>query len=203
MKKKIIEKYDWSAHINPVGVDEVGRGCLAGPVYAAAVILGPNAPYELFTDSKLLSEKRRKEISDIVFETCDVGIGFATVKEIDEINILKASLLAMERAVQKLPEKFQKSVILVDGRDKIPGLKNREQIPLIKGDLRAAPIGAASIVAKVARDSLMKELDEKYPGYGFADHKGYSTAIHMQSIAKLKPTPVHRATFRGVKEYLL
>lgn len=201
MKKLNLGPYDWRAHGHPIGVDEVGRGCLAGPVYAAAVVLGPKAPIDQLTDSKLLSEKRRDELSELIFNTCDVALGFATVEEIDEINILKASLLAMKRAVLKLEAKHKTNVILIDGRDKIPVLE-RNQIPIIKGDLRAAPIGAASIVAKVARDSLMKELDVQYPGYGLADHKGYSTAVHMQAIQRLGPTPIHRSTFKGVKEYL-
>lgn len=194
-------KIDWKdfAPSPVIGVDEVGRGCLAGPVYAAAVIFHSDDLNELVTDSKLLSEKRREELSDLIFHHQQVGIGTASVEEIDQINILNASLLAMKRAVENLG--VQSGHVLVDGNKKIPGLVGFEQSPIVKGDLRVAPISAASIVAKVARDRLMKEMGVKYPGYGFEIHKGYSTAIHMQSIAQQGPCAIHRKTFSGVKEH--
>ncbi|WP_374033169.1 ribonuclease HII [Bdellovibrio bacteriovorus] len=183
-----------------IGVDEVGRGCLAGPVYAAAVIFKSDALNDLVTDSKLLSEKRREELADLILKEHIVGIGSASVEEIDEINILNASLLAMKRAVEKLGVK--KGHVLVDGNKKIPNLKGFEQSTIVKGDLRVAPISAASIVAKVTRDRLMKDLGAMYPLYGFEVHKGYSTPIHKQSIVDHGPCIAHRRSFAGVKEYV-
>ena len=185
-----------------IGVDEVGRGCLAGPVYAAAVILKSDVLAELVTDSKLLSEERREELYDIILKEHQVGIGSASVEEIDEINILKASLLAMKRAVENLG--VAKGHVLVDGNQLIPNLsKTFKQSTIIKGDLRVAPISAASIVAKVTRDRLMKELGEKHPLYGFELHKGYSTPVHKDAIVAHGPCLHHRKTFAGVKEYLI
>ncbi|AFY01762.1 ribonuclease HII [Bdellovibrio bacteriovorus] len=183
-----------------IGVDEVGRGCLAGPVYAAAVIFKSDALNDLVTDSKLLSEKRREELADLILKEHIVGIGSASVEEIDEINILNASLLAMKRAVEKLGVKS--GHVLVDGNKKIPNLKGFEQSTIVKGDLRVAPISAASIVAKVTRDRLMKDLGVKYPHYGFEIHKGYSTPVHKQSIVDHGPCIAHRRSFAGVKEYV-
>lgn len=184
-----------------IGVDEVGRGCLAGPVYAAAVILKDDSLLGDLTDSKLLSEKRRDELAKIILANHYVGIGSASVEEIDEINILNASLLAMKRAVAQLP--VTSGHVLVDGNKKIPNLKGFEQTTIIKGDLRVAPIGAASIVAKVTRDRLMKDLGVEFPLYGFEIHKGYSTVLHKGSIATHGPCLWHRKTFAGVKEFIL
>lgn len=183
-----------------IGVDEVGRGCLAGPVYAAAVIFKSDALNDLVTDSKLLSEKRREELADLILREHIVGIGSASVEEIDEINILNASLLAMKRAVEMLGVK--NGHVLVDGNKKIPNLKGFEQSTIVKGDLRVAPISAASIVAKVTRDRLMKDLGAQYPHYGFEVHKGYSTPVHKQSIVAHGPCIAHRRSFAGVKEYV-
>ncbi|WP_081111934.1 ribonuclease HII [Bdellovibrio bacteriovorus] len=183
-----------------IGVDEVGRGCLAGPVYAAAVILKSEVGIEHFTDSKLISEIRREELASLILAEHIVGIGSATVEEIDEINILNASLLAMKRAVEQL--KVKSGHVVVDGNKKIPNLKGYEQTTVIKGDLRVAPISAASIVAKVTRDRLMKELGAKYPKYGFEEHKGYSTPIHKERIVLHGPCLHHRRSFAGVKEHL-
>ncbi len=203
-KKEKIEfpKIDWK-EFSPspvIGVDEVGRGCLAGPVYAAAVIFKSEALSDLVTDSKLISEKRRDEMAELILREHHVGIGSATVEEIDEFNILNAALLAMNRAVQALGVKS--GHVLVDGNKKIPNLPGFQQTTVVKGDLRVAPISAASIVAKVTRDRLMKELGVQYPHYGFEVHKGYSTPIHKQSIVENGPCIVHRRSFAGVKEHI-
>lgn len=209
MKRKasdlILEPVDWAA-FGPgliVGVDEVGRGCLAGPVYAAAVVLKSNELCEHLTDSKLLSEKRREELAPQIEQAHWASVAFATVEEIDELNILQASLLAMKRAVEDLEKKMGQTVshVLVDGNMRIPHL-SRKQTPIIKGDLRCAPISAASIVAKVARDLLMKEMGSKFPDYGFEKHKGYASPIHRKAIAEIGPIlTIHRRSFGGVKEY--
>lgn len=196
-----LEKFNWQL-VTPspiIGVDEVGRGCLAGPVYAAAVILNPEKPFAHYTDSKLLSGSRRDQYSNEIRLYHKVGVGFATVSEIDQLNILQAALLAMKRAIRNLG--VTSGHLLVDGNVKIPGLPEFSQTTLIKGDLRAEPIGAASIVAKVARDQRLTELEELYPEYGFAQHKGYSTVVHKKAIARVGPCPEHRRTFAGVKEY--
>jgi ribonuclease HII len=188
-----------------IGVDEVGRGCLAGPVYAAAVSFKSDilsdALSSQVTDSKLLSEKRREELAKEILARHRVGIAFATVEEIDELNILQASLLAMKRAVEKLEAKA--AHLLIDGNQKIPRMPAKyQQTTIVKGDLRVALISAASIVAKVTRDQLMKDLSLQYPHYGFEAHKGYSTVIHKTRIAKHGPCIHHRKTFAGVKEHL-
>lgn len=184
-----------------IGVDEVGRGCLAGPVYAAAVIFRSEVLADEVTDSKLLSEERREELAALIKKEHHVGIGFATAQEIDELNILQASLLAMKRAIQALGVKS--GHVLIDGNQKIPNLKGFEQTTVIKGDLRVAPISAASIVAKVTRDNVMKDLGVQFPVYGFEAHKGYSTAVHMDAIAAHGPCDFHRKSFAGVKEHVV
>lgn len=195
------EPYPWEKLLpqTVIGVDEVGRGCLAGRVYAAAVILDTSKDLSELTDSKKLNPKKRKILSEQILTEHSCGIGFASVKEIDEINILQASLLAMKRAVHELG--VDSGYVLVDGNQKIPYLEGFEQECVIKGDLRATPIAAASIVAKVARDEYITDLGVKYPEYGFAAHKGYSTKVHKASIAEHGPCPVHRRSFAGVKEY--
>lgn len=198
--------FDWrSTSPKPIiGVDEVGRGCLAGDVYAAAVILNEDISqfpwFSQLTDSKLLSEKRREELSSLILQTQQVSIAFATVEEIDRMNILKASLLAMSRAVNGL--NVSSGHILVDGTFRIPHITGFQQTCLIKGDRRAAPISAASIVAKVTRDRIMKELGVTHPHYGFEEHKGYATVLHKGRIKEYGPIAVHRKTFAGVREYL-
>ncbi len=203
VSEKVWDAFEWMT-LTPspvIGVDEVGRGCLAGAVYAAAVIINDGKDLEHFTDSKLISEDRREELSEIIFRDHKVCIGIATVAEIHRLNIFHASLLAMRRAVAGL--KVDYGHILVDGKFRIPRMsKAFQQTPLIKGDLRAKPISAASIVAKVARDREMKRLGEKYPDYGFHSHKGYSTQVHMDAIKKHGVLPIHRKAFAGVKEYL-
>lgn len=198
--EKTFPPFEWRGQTpSPViGVDEVGRGCLAGDVFAAAVILGDNYP-EGLTDSKKLSPLRRKKLSIQINQSCRVSIAFATLEEIDRLNIFHASLLAMKRAVLGLG--VAGGHVLVDGNQRVPGLNNFAQTTLIKGDLRAEPIAAASIVAKVARDELISELDAVYPGYGFAEHKGYATKDHKAAIEKLGPCQIHRRTFAGVKEF--
>jgi ribonuclease HII len=202
---KILEKIDWKT-FSPapvVGVDEVGRGCLAGPVYAAAACLRSDEWVSALTDSKLLSEKRREELAPLILQSHDVAVGFASVEEIDAINILQASLLAMKRAVEALELQMGRKAgrILVDGNMTIPNLP-RPQTTLISGDLRCSPISAASIVAKVARDRLMKELGTQFPHYGFESHKGYASPTHKKAIEKWGPCHLHRKTFAGVKEWL-
>jgi ribonuclease HII len=183
-----------------IGVDEVGRGCLAGRVYAAAVILQSNKGIRSYTDSKLLTADRREVLAKHILEHHKVGIGFATAQEIDDINILRAALLAMKRAVEALG--VTDGHLVVDGTFKVPDLLVFSQTTLIKGDLRCPPVAAASIVAKVTRDKYMAELSNQYPQYDFEKHKGYSTEIHKQKIASHGASPEHRKTFRGVREYV-
>ena len=183
-----------------IGVDEVGRGCLAGPVYAGAVILKSEIYEEELTDSKLLTESKRLRLAGLIQQHHIVSIGIASEKEIEELNILQASFLAMKRAIQGL--KIETGHILVDGKFKIPDLACFKQTPIIKGDLRAAPISAASICAKVARDQFMGDMAKKYPGYGLQKHKGYATVEHREAIKRLGPCALHRVTFGGVREYL-
>lgn len=181
------------------GVDEVGRGPLAGPVIAAAVILDPNNPIDGLTDSKKISEKKREALSlEIKAKALSWSIARAEEVEIDEINILQASLLAMQRAVNGLS--IQPDHCLIDG-NKIPQLNCTAQA-IIKGDLTEPEISAASIIAKVARDLEMFEMDKLYPGYGFAKHKGYPTKFHQQAIIELGVTPIHRKSFAPVRQRL-
>ena len=205
MKTKF-EKIDWKPFkqegLFVFGVDEVGRGCLAGEVYAAAVILPHHEWDQELTDSKLLSEDRREMWAAKILESAQCGIGIASLEEIASLNILHASLLAMKRAVENI-KGLNSGTVLIDGNKKISGLSpSYIQQTFVKGDLRLAPISAASIIAKVARDRKMKELALEYPGYGFETHKGYATPEHKQAIQKLGPTALHRRTFSGVKEHL-
>ncbi len=180
------------------GVDEVGRGPLAGDVVAAAVILGDSPPAGL-TDSKALSPRQRERLAETIrSEAVAWSLGRATVAEIDELNILQASLLAMDRAVQALQP--QPEYVLVDG-NRLPRW-SYEARAVIKGDLSEPAISAASIVAKVTRDSEMVILDDLYPGYGFAAHKGYPTKAHLAALASLGVSPVHRQSFGPVKRLL-
>ena len=174
------------------GVDEAGRGPLAGPVCAAAVILPPGLEIPGLNDSKKLTDKKRRELYDIMIEQAvSYGIAFASEQEIDEINILQATFLAMERAMQKLSP--QPELALIDGnRTKDFGLPVRT---IVKGDSLSASIAAASILAKVTRDRLMEEYDAQYPQYGFAVHKGYGTKRHYEVLREFGPSPIHRKTF--------
>ena len=180
------------------GVDEVGRGPLAGDVVAAAVILGDSSPAGL-TDSKALSPRQRERLAETIrSEAVSWSLGRATVAEIDELNILQASLLAMWRAVEGVS--VQPSLVLVDGNH-LPRW-SYEARAIVKGDLIEPAISAASIVAKVTRDSEMVILDDQYPGYGFATHKGYPTKAHLAALASLGVSPVHRRSFGPVKRLL-
>ncbi len=182
------------------GVDEAGRGPLAGPVSAAAVILDPRRPIQGLADSKKLSPKRREALADEIRDRAlAYAVAWASVEEIDTINILQASLLAMQRAVGALT--IAPELVLVDG-NRCPDL----DIParaVIGGDATEAAISAASILAKVARDRLMVKLDEQFPGYGFASHKGYPTRAHLEGLRRLGACPQHRRTFKPVREILL
>ena len=174
------------------GVDEAGRGPLAGPVCAAAVILPKHLEIPGLTDSKKLSDKRRRELfPEIQRQAIAYGIGFASEKEIDEINILKATFLAMERALAQLP--ITPELVLIDGnRERDFGLPAKT---VIKGDSLSANIAAASILAKVSRDDLMLEMAREYPQYGFEIHKGYGTKAHYAALRMYGPCPIHRRTF--------
>ena len=174
------------------GVDEAGRGPLAGPVCAAAVILPPELVIPGLNDSKKLTDKKRRELYDVITaEAVSYGIAFASEKEIDEINILQATFLAMARAMEKLTP--QPELALIDGnRAKDFGLPVRT---IVKGDSLSASIAAASILAKVTRDRLMEQYDEAYPQYGFVIHKGYGTKRHYEALREFGPSPIHRMTF--------
>ncbi|HEY3442529.1 MAG TPA: ribonuclease HII [Paludibaculum sp.] len=180
------------------GVDEVGRGCLFGPVYAAAVILDPGRPIRGLADSKTLDEERREELAlQIRAYALAFAVGSATADEIDRINIRQASRLAMRRAVEAIQPACD--YLLVDALTidlPVP------QQALIKGDARVRSIAAASILAKVERDHLLTELDAAYPGYGMARHKGYPTPEHKEALARLGATPLHRRSFAPVREAL-
>jgi len=181
------------------GVDEVGRGPLAGPVVAAAVILPKDGIGQKLFDSKQISSKKREELYELILtEALGVGIGTIGQKEIDLLNILQATLKAMILAVQNLP--MSPDFILIDGPQnlKLPV----SQKPIQKGDQLNNSIAAASIVAKVTRDRMMLEWHQKYPQYNFAKHKGYGTKEHRGAIEKFGVCELHRKTFRGVKEYL-
>ncbi len=181
------------------GVDEVGRGPLAGDVVTAAVILDPARPIAGLRDSKKLSEKRRAELAEqIRSESLAWSVARASVAEIDELNILQASLLAMHRAVEALQP--QPGYVLVDG-NRLPRWQYASE-PVLKGDDRVPAIAAASILAKVQRDSELVQLAQDYPGYGFEAHKGYPTAAHLQALRTLGVTPAHRKSFAPVKNLL-
>lgn len=174
------------------GVDEAGRGPLAGPVCAAAVILPPNMEISGLTDSKKLTDKKRRELYPIIMEQAlAYGIGFASEQEIDEINILQATFLAMQRALDQLSVK--PDLALIDGnRKKDFGVPVQT---VVKGDSLSANIAAASVLAKVTRDNLMLEMSATYPAYGFDIHKGYGTKAHYEALRQFGPSPVHRMTF--------
>ena len=181
------------------GVDEVGRGPLAGDVVAAAVILDPATPIPGLNDSKKLSEKQRQELVMLIKEhALALSIGRSSVAEIDSLNILQASLLAMAWAVEALPLRPQ--LVYVDGNHLPDWLYKSKAI--VRGDAKIPAIAAASVLAKVTRDLEMKALDSLHPGYGLAKHKGYPTKQHLEALAKLGPSPIHRKSFAPVSALL-
>ena len=176
------------------GIDEVGRGPLAGPVVAGAVILPKNCDILYINDSKQLSEKKREELYDIIMEKAvAAAVGYSSVERIDEINILQATYEAMRDAISKLSVSPD---ILLNDAVTIPQIEI-PQVPIIKGDAKSISIGAASIIAKVTRDRLMVEYDSIFPEYGFASNKGYGSAAHIEAIKRIGPCPIHRRTFIG------
>jgi len=181
------------------GVDEVGRGPLAGAVIAAAVILDPNRWINGLADSKVLTEKKRVKLDVEIRQNAYAwSIGRAEVHEIDEINILQASLLAMKRAVESLP--VAPEHLKIDGNKCLNETRVKCTMEaIVKGDSKVAAISAASIIAKVARDNEMVELDKKYPEYGFAEHKGYPTKMHREALIKHGATSIHRTSFKPVR----
>lgn len=176
------------------GCDEAGRGCLAGPVVAAAVILPDDFSHPWLNDSKQLSEARREQMREIIIRNAIAwAVGECTPAEIDEINILNASIEAMHRALRAL--NVRPGGIVVDG-NRFKPFEDITHTTIVKGDGKVGCIAAASILAKTTRDRYMTEMEALYPGYGFAAHKGYPTAAHRAAIAALGPTPIHRLTFR-------
>jgi len=193
----ILTDFDASYNGTVIGIDEAGRGCLAGDVYAAAVVLNPDKPIHGLNDSKKLSPIKREKLYNKIIENCtSYAIATASVKEIEELNILNAALLAMKRAylAMKRDEKndINSDIVLIDG-NKAPSINNCQCI--IGGDAKSASIAAASILAKVARDKYMLELDKLYPEYQFAKHKSYGTKLHRELIIKYGASPIHRKSF--------
>jgi ribonuclease HII len=207
------ERFQGGAGLLPIGVDEAGRGPLAGPVVAAAaaykdlafiVPAGREKDFALIRDSKALSPKQREKAFGLVHEYFEVGLGVIHPETIDRINILEATFLAMKEAVVDLRKKVGSApvLLLVDGNQKIPNL-SLPQETVVGGDGSVRSIAAASIVAKVVRDRMMDEYDRQYPQYGFAKHKGYGTKQHMEALEKYGPTPVHRTSFSPVAQAIL
>ncbi len=189
----------WGTNGLIAGVDEAGRGPLAGPVVAAAVILDDLKPIAGLADSKMLTEKKRERLFDeIRARALCFSVAQASVDEIDKLNILQATLMAMRRAVEGL--RLAPKLVLVDG-NRLPSLPMRGEA-VVKGDALVAAISAASILAKVTRDRLCLELDQQYPAYGFARHKGYGTAQHLAALKEQGACPQHRRSFRPVSEAL-
>lgn len=187
------------------GVDEAGRGPLAGPVVAACVVIGSDfqidtKELELVADSKKLSAKKREQLFKVIKEKAlSVEISVVSHETIDKINILQASLFAMKKAVEAC--KVQPEFVLIDGNQKIPGLLKKQKT-IISGDAKVFCIAAASIIAKVSRDFLMCEEDKKYPEYQFAKHKGYGTKLHLEMLNQYGPCPIHRQSFAPVKNLI-
>lgn len=215
-KERILQKngYDIIA-----GIDEVGRGPLAGPVMTAACVIKDvndfdsdceDEDWRLVRDSKLLSEKQRLKVFEFIHGKFFIGVGESSPETIDRINILQATFLAMKKAVTALENEIDKTsvyvdaermMILIDGNQLIPNF-TREQMYVAKGDQIVKSIAAASIIAKVTRDALLVKYDTKYPAYGFAQHKGYGTKVHMTALRKYGATPIHRKSFAPVKRVL-
>ena len=181
------------------GVDEVGRGSLIGPVYAAAVILKKKINKKELIDSKKLNKARREILSKYIKKNSIWAIGSASIKEIEKINILNASLLAMKRAIKKLKKK--PTLVLIDG-NKIPEIKNYKIKSIIKGDQKISEISAASIIAKVSRDNLITNLSKKFKKYGWSKNAGYGTKDHLDAIKKYGITKLHRKTFKPIHNIL-
>lgn len=181
-----------------IGIDEAGRGPLAGPVVAAAVKIKNIVPeFEMINDSKKLTEKKREALYDVIMENCYVGVGVVGAEKIDEINILNATFLAMRRAIEEAEDKGAEwKVALVDGNHKIREYEG-EQLPVIKGDGKSLSIAAASIIAKVTRDRMMVEQGREFPNYLFEKHKGYGTKAHREAILENGPCKYHRMSFLG------
>lgn len=194
------KSFDWDIPGLVAGVDEAGRGPLAGPVFAAAVILDDMSPISGLADSKKLSPKKRDLLYDIIkARALCFSVAMASVDEIDQLNILQATLLAMQRAVKGLRLKPMK--VLVDG-NRLPVLDIRAEA-IVKGDSKVASISAASILAKVERDRWCVEIDSQYPLYGFAIHKGYGTSVHLNALKEHGPCALHRSSFAPVAQYLV
>ena len=190
-KMKSFEK-EYASYSYICGIDEVGRGPLAGPVVAGAVILPKDCDILYLNDSKQLSEKKREELYDVIMEKAvSTGLGFVSPERIDQINILQATYEAMREAIAKLSP--QPDLLLNDAVT-IPKVAIR-QVPIIKGDAKSISIAAASIIAKVTRDRLMVQYDSVFPEYGFASNKGYGAAAHIEALRKYGPTPIHRRSF--------
>ncbi|MGH7320074.1 MAG: ribonuclease HII [Candidatus Rokuibacteriota bacterium] len=190
------EEAAWARGLHVAGVDEAGRGPLAGPVVAAAVVLDPACRIDGLRDSKLCSARQRRHLARMIrdqalgWTVCRVGSA-----RIDTVNILEATWRAMRRALRRLS--VTPALVLVDGRMRVPGIL-WPQRAIVRGDRRCASIAAASILAKVARDAFMVRVDRVYPGYGFRLHKGYATTAHLDALARLGPCPLHRRSFRRV-----
>ena len=194
------ERYFWDQNIKYIaGIDEAGRGPLCGPVVAACVIFDKNISIEGINDSKKLSPKKRKELFiKIKDNAIDLSYGIANEIEIDEINILQATFLAMKRAVENL--KVKPNILLIDGpHSDFKSIKTKN---IIRGDSKSISIAAASIIAKVVRDNIMKEYDKIFPNFGFIKNKGYGTKLHIDALNDFKATPIHRKSFKIVKENL-
>lgn len=199
MENNLLYQFDLEKGIDIVGVDEAGRGPLAGSVVATAVKLKKySEELQEINDSKKLSEKKREKLFDIIMENFEVGIGVANSDEIDEINILNATFLAMRRALEELKKKVkideESTLVLVDGNFKIREYSGKQE-EVIKGDAKSLSIAAASIIAKVTRDRMLVEEDKNYPEYGFAKHKGYGTKAHREALLKYGACPIHRRSF--------
>ena len=199
------KQFKHPSDLRTIGVDEAGRGTLVGSVVAAAVILPPDFHLYGLTDSKKLSEKKRNSLYQQITEQCDWSVAEASSIEIDQINILQSTMLAMKRAIVDLQERYSRYGcetifnVMVDG-NRCPDVSNC--IAIIKGDLSEPAISAASIIAKVTRDQQMKELDKQYPQYGFAQHKGYCTRKHLIALSEYGPIKgIHRHSFSPVKEF--
>ncbi|OGI06355.1 MAG: ribonuclease HII [Candidatus Margulisbacteria bacterium GWF2_35_9] len=183
------------------GVDEAGRGPLAGPVVAAAVIFNPGQDKSIYSDSKKLKPQKREELYQIIMrDSFSVGIGLVNQEEIDRINILQATFVAMKLALGRL--KNIPDITLIDGNKMLPNYSYKQKA-IVKGDDKVSVISAASIVAKVVRDRIMRSYDKIYPGYGFLQHKGYGTKIHIEAINNLGYSPIHRRSFDISKQLKL